>query len=180
MKFYFAENADRVLKLGDDKIRFNIVGRIAGTAQGVVSIDDNRAEALLKVIGPGAVELTQEEYDGYLSGRAGIRGRPVRPVSPPGAFISKKLPPIKATASGKAATVTEGSGPPEEKKEDLPGTVNEAVSVGVAAPPVDGKPAPARATRRNSPKKAKDASETETAESDLPDPESSETGEDTP
>lgn len=63
MRYFFSENADRPMFIGSTRYTFEIVARIAGTSQGVVAIEDDKADAFLAAGAQlGVEEITAEAY----------------------------------------------------------------------------------------------------------------------
>jgi hypothetical protein len=63
MRYFFSENADRPIFVGSTRYTFEIVARIAGTSQGVLAIEDDKAAALLAdAAARGIEEISAEAY----------------------------------------------------------------------------------------------------------------------
>lgn len=173
-RYYFGENASRPIRAGGQQFAFTITANPAGTLQGVVAVPDDQHDAFLAVASRyGVVEISQAAYEEALAKKkANPRWQVMPDLTPPGQpekpsavgvvadprpaespelrAESRKLvpmPPIKGNGVG--AKVVDGASIVKPgSKELLPMSLDDAVDLGTAAPPVAEQPKAKESTKR--------------------------------
>ncbi len=142
MRFFFGENANRPLKIAGAVYAFEIVGHTAGTAQGVLAVEDDKAESFaVDAARLGVVEITEEDY-------TRMRSKKKRLVNQP-AGAPQPLPPTALSAiKGAGGVVLEGKAVTlAQRSEELPVSAADAVTVqriSADAPSGSADPKPVR------------------------------------
>lgn len=141
-RYFFGENADRPIRVGKNNHSFEVVGRTGGTAQGIIEVPADQADAFAAVAVPlGVTEITQEEYETALLKKKQNRHSPVfvEPVKP--------SPAVPLLGTG-AVVVPGGSVKPVVPGEGLSPRVEDAVVVASAATAPSETPAQVAPVRK--------------------------------
>lgn len=100
MRYFFGENAHRPIKVGSRIYSFEVVGHVGGTAQGVVAVKDEEAEAFLATAGKlGVREVNEESYNAMRAKKKRLRSQPVgvlRQASP--RIAASMIPDVRGVA----------------------------------------------------------------------------------
>lgn len=141
MRYFYAENATRPVIVSRTRCyRFRIVWQGGGTSAGVVAVPEEDAAEFIAIGGKRLVELSQADYERY--GAAGGAPR----VAAPQLHLSARAPQMKGE---RPAEVVDGASIPRASGETrLAESLDEAIDLGTAAPPMPETPGKARKTRR--------------------------------
>ncbi|HUX20096.1 MAG TPA: hypothetical protein VMW69_02580 [Spirochaetia bacterium] len=151
MRYFYTENASYPIRIADEKFRWEVVGKVAGTVKGVMALEGERLDRFLEFAVPRyAMEIEQEEYEeclkkknstvpysplpvssrGYLklspetSPNAAVESSPPIPAG-----VSAHLDPVASVVAKKQGVVRESPALPKEE-EQLP-AADDALDLGV-------------------------------------------------